>query len=95
MKRSAAVPTVHIDNEYSRVTRWTFSPGAETGWHRHEMNYVVVPLTDGKLLLEAPDGTHTEGQLTAGVPYTRSAGVEHNVINPGDVEVVFIEIEMK
>lgn len=94
LKRPAAVPTVHIDNEHARVTRWTFAPGAETGWHVHGMNYVVVPLTSGTLLLETPDG-NAEGQLTAGIPYARSIGVEHNVINPGDTEIVFIEIEMK
>ena len=94
MQRPAAVPTLHIDNEHTRVTRWTFAPGAETGWHVHGMNYVVVPLTSGKLLLETRSGT-TEGQLTAGVPYARDLGAEHNVVNPGDAEVVFIEIEMK
>ena len=34
------------------VTRFDFVPGAETGWHRHGMAYVVVPVSDGCLLLE-------------------------------------------
>jgi len=42
--REKAKPTVQIDDEKVKVTRWDFSPGAETGWHRHEMDYVVVPL---------------------------------------------------
>jgi quercetin dioxygenase-like cupin family protein len=43
--REKAKPTVQIDDDKVKVTRWDFSPGAETGWHRHEMDYVVVPLT--------------------------------------------------
>ena len=30
--------------------------GAATGWHRHEMDYVVVPMLDGELELVGPDG---------------------------------------
>ena len=42
-------PTRLIDNERVRVTEWRFAPGAATGWHRHEHDYVVVPLYDGNL----------------------------------------------
>jgi beta-alanine degradation protein BauB len=93
-RRPAAVPTVQIDNEKVRVTEWRFPPGAETGWHRHAMYYVVVPQTTGALLLETADGPLTS-QLTAGIAYARPAGIEHNVINPGLAEFVFVEIEMK
>ena len=41
--REKAKPTVQIDDDKVKVTRWDFLPGAETGWHRHEMDYVVVP----------------------------------------------------
>ncbi|MCZ6629445.1 MAG: cupin, partial [SAR324 cluster bacterium] len=34
-------------------------------------------------------------ELTAGVPYFRKAGVEHNVINANGFEFVFVEIEFK
>src|ERR1700733_5453028 len=50
--RPKAVPHVHISEPHVRVTEWRFAPGAETGWHRHEADYVVVPLLDGDLLLE-------------------------------------------
>jgi quercetin dioxygenase-like cupin family protein len=94
MQRPAAKPTVQIDNEQVTVTEWRFPPGGETGWHRHGMNYVVVPQTTGPLLLETPDGQVTS-HLTTGVAYYRPVGVEHNVINPGDTEFVFVEIELK
>lgn len=94
MQRPPAVPTVQIDNDQVTVTEWRFPPGGETGWHRHGMNYVVVPQTTGPLLLDTPNGQVTS-QLTSGVSYYRPVGVEHNVINPGDTEFVFVEIEIK
>ena len=42
--REKAKPTVQIDDDKVKVTRWDFSPGAETGWHRHEMDYIVCLL---------------------------------------------------
>jgi quercetin dioxygenase-like cupin family protein len=94
MKRPAAVPSVQLDNEHVKVTEWRFAPGAETGWHRHGMYYVVVPQTTGELLLETVNGPVTS-KLTAGVSYARPVGVEHNVVNPGATEFVFVEIELK
>src|SRR5262249_42182284 len=43
-----AVASVKIDNERVRVTEWRFAPGTSTGPHRHELAYVVVPLTTGR-----------------------------------------------
>ena len=43
--------TQQIDNDQVRVTEYRFSPGSETTWHQHEWDYVVIPQTDGKLLL--------------------------------------------
>src|SRR5690625_4097976 len=90
MQRPPATPTVQIDNDQVRVTRWSFPPNAETGWHRHELNYVVVPLTTGPLLLETAQG-ETSNALTAGESYYRDSGAEHNVINPGTGEFEFVE----
>ena len=86
--------TVKIDNEAVRVTEWRFSPGASTGHHRHEYDYVVVPLTTGALAISSATGDST-AQLTTGEPYFRPAGVEHDVVNPNATDFVFIEIELK
>ncbi len=58
------------------------------------MDYVVVPLTSGTLRLIEPDGTR-DAKLTAGVSYSRLAGVNHNVINANAYEFRFLEIELK
>jgi beta-alanine degradation protein BauB len=90
-----ATSTVFIDNERVRVTEWRFAPGAATGWHRHEMDYVIVPLGDGELELVGPAGERTRAQLKQGVPYFRNAGVEHDVINANAFDFAFVEIELK
>jgi len=92
--RPKAVPTVQVSNERVIVTEWRFAPGAETGWHRHAHDYVVVPMTDGPLLLETREGERS-AQLVAGQAYFRNAGVEHNVVNAGEREIVFVETEIR
>jgi beta-alanine degradation protein BauB len=84
-----------IENHRVIVTRWTFAPGETTGAHVHAHDYIVVPLTTGKLRLVAPNGTASEAELATGVPYARDAGVAHDVINPNPFEFSFIEIELK
>jgi beta-alanine degradation protein BauB len=89
-----ALSTVLIENDVVRVTEWRFEAGASTGWHRHEFDYVVVPMVTGRLRLEEVDSIR-EVELTTGLPYFREAGVEHDVVNANDYEFVFIETEIK
>ncbi|MGE4533081.1 cupin domain-containing protein [Halomonas sp.] len=90
----SAEPTRQLEDDKVIVTRWDFAPGAETGWHRHLYDYVVVPLVDGVMRLQSPEGNH-ESEVKAGVSYRRLAGVEHNVINAGEGHFAFVEIELK
>ena len=82
------------ENDRVIVTEWRLTPGAETGWHRHAYDYVVVCLTAGKLLAETSAGP-VETELAFGQSYARSAGVEHNIVNPNGSEFAFVEIELK
>jgi beta-alanine degradation protein BauB len=95
MSKVMATPTIQIDNNHLRVTEWHFAPGAATGYHRHEHDYVVVPARDGELKLIGPTGEISYATLQLGKSYFRNAGVEHDVINNGGGEMVFIEIELK
>ncbi|HZX56058.1 MAG TPA: cupin domain-containing protein, partial [Ilumatobacteraceae bacterium] len=92
---TAAEPTVQIDNEQVRVTEWRFAPRAETGEHHHQMDYIVVPVVDGTLRVDAADGSSSEHELRAGSSYNRPAGARHNVINANDFDFAFVEIELK
>jgi hypothetical protein len=92
-QRRQAEALVHIDEPHVRVTEYRFEPDAETGWHRHMEDYVVVPLLDGDLLLEEPGGGSRMARLKRHAPYARREGVEHNVINANAYPYSFIEIE--
>ena len=89
-----AISIKHVDNDKVVVWEWRFAPGANTGWHKHGHDYVVVPLMDGKVRLETSDGSSV-AEMKAGAPYFRKAGVEHDVINANDTDYAFIEIELK
>jgi mannose-6-phosphate isomerase-like protein (cupin superfamily) len=94
MTRPQATPVVHIDDDRFKATEWRIATGAETGWHVHGHDYVIVPLTDGTLVLEEPGGAGREAALRRHVPYSRRTGVEHNVVNGGEVPLAFLEGEV-
>jgi beta-alanine degradation protein BauB len=92
--RPRARSTLLQETERVIVTEWRLAPGAETGWHRHGYDYVVVCLTAGKLLAETANG-NVETELAFGQSYVRPVGVEHNIVNPNATEFAFVEIELK
>ena len=92
--RAKAVATTIEDNARVRITEWRFAPGAETGWHVHTMDYVVVYGTAGDVLAETLEGPITL-PVIAGQSYFRKAGAEHNIVNAGKEELVFVETELK
>lgn len=83
-----------IDTPAVRVWRWTLASGHSTGQHRHEHDYVVVPVTGGRLRVIDDAGESTTMQQVAGEPYARSAGVEHEVVGADSKDVVFVEAEL-
>ncbi len=93
--REAATPELQVDNDRLRVTKWTFAPGAATGFHVHEHDYVVVPIVGSKVLIVDAEGAETRTEMVAGVSYARPTGVAHDVINEGPGPLVFVEIELK
>ncbi len=92
--RPSASSQLLQESERVRITHWRFAPGAETGWHRHAHDYVVVCLTAGRLVAETANGD-VATDLRFGQTYSRPAGVEHNIVNANAHEFAFIEIELK
>ncbi|MFT6025158.1 MAG: hypothetical protein ACI9PY_003292 [Ascidiaceihabitans sp.] len=89
-----AIGTTQIENARTRVTEWRFPKrGDNTGWHRHDFDYVVIPLFDGQLEIVDANGNRTLADMKTGVPYFRELGVEHDVINANDFECAFTEVE--
>lgn len=90
----AAIPHVQADTVEVRVTEWRLPAGSAIGHHRHELDYVVVPITDGVLTVVSTSGS-AQSPIAAGQSYFRKAGVEHDVRNETAREIVFVEIELK
>jgi hypothetical protein len=86
---------VVVDDERIRVTTWTFDDGQDTGPHRHEFDYLVVPVTGGSFEILDADGTVWERTQDAAKPYLGRAGTEHNVINRSGRSAIFVEVELK
>ena len=82
------------DNARVRIVRYTLAPGAGTGWHRHALDYVIVPYDDCRVRVEKAEGS-VEAEMFRDVPYFREKGVEHNVTSLMDRPLAFLEIELK
>jgi beta-alanine degradation protein BauB len=96
IQMSSAKATAFVDDERLRITTWTFeADGDNTGWHVHEYDYVIVPVTGGRFAVTGRDGDIHELTQEAGSPYVGSAGTEHDVANAGGAAATFVEIELK
>lgn len=85
---------VQLDNGLFRVTRWTIAPDGVIPMHKHEHEYDVVPMVTDTMHVRNSDGTEVTAELEGGVSYTRPAGAEHEVSNPGgSADVIFVEVE--
>lgn len=85
---------VQLDTEHLRVTRWEIEPGGIIPLHRHEHDYVVIPLVTAAMHVTTAAGEETQTLITTGESYTRAAGVEHQIENRSSTaRIVFIEVE--
>ncbi|BBY52164.1 cupin [Mycolicibacterium arabiense] len=93
---STARATVAIDDPRIRVTTWTFDQaGDATGPHRHEYDYVVIPVTGGTFTVTDADGSTRQMTQRAGSPYQGAAGTDHDVASSSDATAIFVEVELK
>jgi len=90
----AAVPSVMVDDGRVRVTRWRFEPGASTGVHTHEFDYIVIPVTGGDFTVEGTDGSSAVMRQVPGETYAREAGITHDLTNSSGHTVEFVEVEL-
>lgn len=91
MERSRVI----ANNDRVRVTIWTFADGEETGDHRHEYDYVVVPVTGGEFVVIDRSGATSEMIQEPSVAYLGRKGTDHNVINRSGRTAVFVDVELK
>ena len=86
---------IMIDNDRTRLTEWFFAKGEETGQHIHEVDYVVVSMSEGELKTIREDGSEMISKLSKGKSYFRNKGGNLNVPNNNRFQYRFEEIEFK
>ena len=84
-----------FENEQVRVWAMNVPPGDKKAWHRHELPYVIVPLTGGTFEIESVDGKIVRPQETVGEALWRDPGEVHELRNLGDAVYRNVLIEIK
>lgn len=93
--RKQATSELLVDNDRVRVTRWHHAPGAATGWHVHELDYVIVTVVGSTVTIIGGGGGDTSVRIHPGDSIFGVVGTAHDVINSGPGELVYIETELK
>jgi quercetin dioxygenase-like cupin family protein len=87
---------VMYENEHVRVWDFVVEPGKSKGWHRHELSYVIIPITEGNIELEsAITGQIDRPVSVIGEAIWRDAGEVHDLRNVGDATYRNILVEIK
>ncbi len=88
---------VILENDTTRITFHRIKPGEQSGWHRHEYDYVGYHFATSNLSVEY--GTGGSGKMISEEGkanfYEVGDGFEHNVTNVGETDMVALEIEYK
>jgi quercetin dioxygenase-like cupin family protein len=91
----AADPRVKIDNDSVRVLSVVDEPHHPSALHRHDLNRVMIYLTDGNLMVRYQDGKVDNQHWKAGQVAWSAAGGMHISENAGSTPLRIIEVELK
>ena len=84
-----------FENDLVRVWELAVEPGKSKGWHRHDLPYVIVPITDGAIEIESIDGKVIRPQDVAGKAIWRDPGEIHDLRNLGTAIYKKVLVEIK
>lgn len=84
-----------FENDTIRVWSVELEPNDRQAWHRHDLPYLIVPLTKGHNIMTFADGRIRETEETAGGVLWREPGIPHELQNAGDWTYRNVLIEFK
>jgi len=84
---------VLVDNASVRVLKVDYAPGAKSTMHQHP-DSIVVPLSDGKVRFNLPDGKSEDSDLPNESAMYTPAGT-HSPTNLGKVRIDAVLVEFK
>lgn len=94
-KLGAIGDDVIFENDTIRVWKLTLEPGEIQAWHKHDLPYLVVPLTDGDNLMRFADGRVRPTAEKSGDALWREPGMPHELENTGAATYANVLIEFK
>ncbi len=86
---------VIFENEFVRVWSLALAPGRVQSWHRHDLPYLVIPLTDGKNEMRWIDGRVIHTDEKPGQALWRLPGGVHELENTSAWEYRNLLVEVK
>ena len=86
---------VVFENEKVRVWEIELAPGETLGMHHHDLDYVVVALTEGETTVEWEDGRRETNQQAPGKLTWREAPHAHKLTNTGSAVYRNRMVELK
>jgi beta-alanine degradation protein BauB len=84
-----------FENERVRVWVVSLEPGQRQPWHKHDLPYLIVPLTKGKNIMFFDDGREKETNEAVGEALWREPGIPHELLNISDWHYNNVLIEIK
>jgi quercetin dioxygenase-like cupin family protein len=84
-----------FENDQVRVWSVNLAPGQRQGWHKHDLPYLIVPLTKGKNIMYFADGREKETNEAVGEVLWREPGIPHELLNVSDWNYSNVLIEFK
>jgi quercetin dioxygenase-like cupin family protein len=86
---------VLFENGYVRVWGLTLDPGERQAWHRHDLPYIVIPLTEGDNEMHFADGRRKPTRETPGTALWREPGIPHELLNRSSSRYRNVLVEIK
>jgi quercetin dioxygenase-like cupin family protein len=86
---------VVFENEYVRVWGLALDPGGRQPWHKHDLPYLVIPLTEGDNEMHFADGRRRPTKESPGTALWREPGIPHELFNRSGWRYRNILVELK
>jgi quercetin dioxygenase-like cupin family protein len=86
---------VLLENASVRVWIVDLPPGGVQAWHRHDLPYIVIPLTDGRNQMTFRSGRVVQTEEKPGMALWREPGEPHELLNTSDWRYQNILVEIK
>src|SRR5215475_6013366 len=86
---------VVFENETVRVWIVDLEPGSKQAMHKHDLPYLVIPLTDGENVMRFLSGREVHTHEKPGMALWREAGEPHELTNTSSWHYKNILVELK